>query len=89
MRRGALCRDSVLGTDSIDFLGLDWFALADLPVGTARRRFGIVEKTPEAIAAGSVSPWERGGISDFQLNVGRELAQRQGRPYEFSEVRSS
>ena len=82
MRRGALCRDSVLGVDSIDYLQLDWFALADLPVAEARRRFGVVDKSPEAVAAGSVGPWDPGGISPFQLNAGRELAERQGRPYE-------
>jgi hypothetical protein len=82
MRRGALCRDSVLGVDSIDYLHLDWFAIAELPVTEARRRFGVVEKSPEAVTAGSVSPWDRRGLSEFQLNAGRELAKRQGRPYE-------
>ena len=37
MRRGALCRDSVLGIDSIDYLHLDWFTIADLSVTDARR----------------------------------------------------
>ncbi len=81
MRRGALCRDSVLGTNSIDYLHLDWFALADLPVAEARRRFGVVDKSPDAVAAGSVGPWEPGGISPFQRNAGRQLAEREGRPY--------
>ena len=31
MRRGALCRDLATGSDSIDYLRLDWFALADQP----------------------------------------------------------
>jgi hypothetical protein len=82
MRRGALCRDSVLGIDSIDYLQLDWFSIAELPVALVRSRFGLVDKSPEAVSAGSVSPWDRGGISEFQLNAGRELAKRQGRPYE-------
>jgi hypothetical protein len=77
MRRGALCRDSVLGVDSIDFLHLDWFAIADLPLTEARRRFGVVDKSPEAVTTGSVSPWDPGGISAFQLEAGRELAKRQ------------
>jgi hypothetical protein len=81
MRRGALCRDSVLDVDSIDYLHLDWFALAELPVAEARRRFGVVDKAPEAVAAGSVGPWDPGGISPFQLNAGRQLAECQGRPY--------
>jgi hypothetical protein len=82
MRRGALCRDTILDVDSIDYLHLDWFTIAELPVTEARRRFGVVDKSPEALAAGSVGPWDRGGISEFQLNAGRELAKRQGRPYE-------
>ena len=82
MRRGALCHDSVLGVDSIDYLHLDWFTLADLPVAEARRRFGVVDKSPEAVAAGSVSPWEPGGISPFQLAAGRQMAAGQGRPYD-------
>jgi hypothetical protein len=82
MRRGALCRDSALGLDSIDYLQFDWFAIADLSVTQARQRFGVVDKSPEALSAGSVSPWDPGGISEFQLNAGRALAQRQGRPYE-------
>ena len=61
MRRGALCRDSVLGVDSIDYLHLDWFTLADLPVTEVRRRFGVVDKSPEALAAGSVSSLGPGG----------------------------
>jgi hypothetical protein len=82
MRRGALCRDSTLGVDSIDYLHLDWFAIADLSVTEARRRFGVVDKSPESLSAGSVSPWDREGISEFQLNAGRELAKRQGRSNE-------
>ena len=42
----------------------------------------MTDKSPGAIAAGSVSPWDRDGISEFQLNAGRALAERQGRPYE-------
>jgi len=82
MRRGALCRDSVTGADSIDYLQLDWFAIAELSVTDARRRFGVVDKSPAAVATGSVSPWDREGISEFQLTAGRELAKRQGRSYE-------
>ena len=82
MRRGALCRDSVVGIDSIDYLHFDWFEIAGLSVTDARRRFGVVDKSPEAIAAGSAGPWDRAGISEFQRSAGRALAQRQGRPYE-------
>ena len=82
MRRGALGRDSVIGTDSVDYLHLDWFTIAELSVIEARQRFGIVDKSPGAVAAGSVSPWDPEGISEFQLTAGCELAKRQGRRYE-------
>jgi hypothetical protein len=82
MRRGALCRDFLLGVDSIDYLRLDWFALAEVPVYEVRRRFGIPDKSPEATAAGSVNPWEPGGISEYQMLAGQSMAKREGRPYE-------
>ena len=79
MRRGALCRDSLLGVDSVDYLHLDWFTLAELPLTEVRQRFSVVDKAPEAIAAGSVSPWDPEGISEFQREAGKELARRQNR----------
>jgi hypothetical protein len=82
MRRGALCRDTAAGSDSIDYLRVDWFALASVPVDDVRTRFHVVPKSPEANAAGSVGPWDHGGISPFQLNAGRELARRLGRSYD-------
>ncbi|HZP31040.1 MAG TPA: hypothetical protein VFC99_18980 [Acidimicrobiia bacterium] len=82
MRRGALCRDAVTGDPSIDFLRLDWFELAPLPVDEVRRRFGVAPKSPDAVAAGSVGPWEPGGISRFQLDVGQDKAAREGRDYD-------
>jgi hypothetical protein len=82
LRRGAWCRDEVTGNDSIDYLRLDWFELAHLPVDEVRRRFGLRDKSPEARAAGSVGPWQPGGISPFQMKAGRELAAQRGRAYE-------
>jgi hypothetical protein len=76
MRRGALVDGSV------DFLEVDWFELADLPVEEVRRHFGVVEKHDRALAAGSVGPWEPGGISAFQWHCGEERAAAAGRPYE-------
>jgi hypothetical protein len=76
MRRGAVC------PGSIDFLRTDWFEVADLPVDEARRRFGIPAKAPEAVASGSVGPWEQGGITPYQLDAGRRLAEAEGRPYD-------
>jgi hypothetical protein len=82
MRRGALCHDTTTGTDSIDFLRLDWFTLAPSPLEQIREQFRVTPKSPEAVAAGSVGPRDPGGISSFQLQAGRELAARHDRPYE-------
>ena len=81
MRRGALCRDDVLGSDSVDFLRLDWFSIAHLPLDEARARFSLTSKSTAAQAAGSVGPWEPGGISSFQLAAGRRAAEAAGRRY--------
>jgi hypothetical protein len=82
MRRGALCHDGETGSDSIDFLRMDWFALAQRSCEDLRVRFNLVPKAPPAVAAGSVGPWERGGISPFQMKAGRELAAARGVPYD-------
>ena len=82
LRRGALSRDDATGSDSIDFLGMDWFAVAHLPCADLRARFNLVPKADAAVAAGSVGPWEPGGISPFQMNAGRELAASRGRRYD-------
>jgi hypothetical protein len=82
MRRGALCRDQVRCTDSIDYLGVDWFELAHLPVEEVRERFSVSPKVPEAVSVGSVGLWEPGGISEFQVKAGRAMAEREGRPYD-------
>lgn len=76
MRRGALVHGSV------DFLGVDWFELAPLTLAEVREHFGIVPKREAAERAGSVGPWEPGGISEFQWAAGEALAQAQDRPYE-------
>ncbi|HEX6394220.1 MAG TPA: hypothetical protein VFZ97_12320 [Acidimicrobiales bacterium] len=76
MYRGAKC------SGSVDFLGLDWFELADLPVEDACRHFGVLPKSAEALKAGAVGPWETGGISPFQVRAGKMLAESDGRPYE-------
>jgi hypothetical protein len=82
MRRGALCHDSVTGNDSIDFLRIDWFQLAPMPVVDVRARFGVRPKSAAAMTAGSVGPWEAGGISPFQLNAGRRFTAQLGVPYD-------
>ena len=74
-RRAALC------TGSNDFMATDWFAIADKPVAVLRKELALPPKSPEAVSAGSVGPWEAGGISPFQLNSGRKLAEAEGREY--------
>jgi hypothetical protein len=76
MRRGALC------TGSIDFLRTDWFELADLDLDAARGHFGVSAKSRDALEQGSVGPWERGGISPFQVRAGTALAEQLGRRYD-------
>jgi hypothetical protein len=74
-RRAALC------TGSNDFMATDWFAIADKPVEVLRKELMLPPKSAEAIGAGSVGPWEAGGISPFQLNSGRKLAAAERREY--------
>jgi hypothetical protein len=76
MRRGAQCAGSV------DYLAVDWFALAEMPVDDARRHFSVVGKSGHALAAGSIGPWESGGLSPYQARTGRALAEQQGRAYQ-------
>jgi hypothetical protein len=76
VRRGALCDGST------DFMAVDWFELAHLPLVEVRARFGVMPKGAAAIAAGSVGPWEPGGISEFQLAAGQALAGAEGRAYD-------
>jgi hypothetical protein len=82
MRRGALCSDTVTGNDSIDFLQLDWFSLAALPLEDVRTRFRLVPKSDAARDAGSAGPNEAGGISPFQERSGRTAAEAAGRAYD-------
>ncbi|HMF84014.1 MAG TPA: hypothetical protein VKI01_12130 [Acidimicrobiia bacterium] len=89
LRRGALGTDRETNSDSIDYLRLDWFDLAGKSLADARARFHVVPKSDEALAAGSVGPWQPGGISPFQERSGRELARREGRPYESYGARTS
>ena len=76
MRRGARC------CGSVDFLRTDWFSLAERSVEDVRAHFGVEDKAAEAVAAGSVGPWERGGISPYQWAAGRALAAARGLAYD-------
>jgi hypothetical protein len=79
MRRGAL---SAAANQSIDFLAVDWFAHADRPLVEVREQLGIVAKDSRATDSGSVTPWERGGISPYQYKTAREAAEKAGREYD-------
>ncbi len=69
-------------SDDTDFMGVDWFEYANWPVADVRRHFGLPEKSPKALAAGSVAPWEEGGISPFQYAHGREAIEAEGGTYD-------
>jgi len=81
MRRGALSHGPD-GEPDVDFMRVDWFRFADLPLDEATRRFGITTKSATAVAAGTTSPWGPAGISPTQLSSGRQLAQRLGVRYD-------
>ncbi|KAA0021944.1 hypothetical protein [Antrihabitans cavernicola] len=76
LRRAALCAGST------DFLGKDWFAVANRPVAVLRAELELPPKSVEATAAGSVGPWQPGGISLYQLAAGRRLAEQRHRTYD-------
>jgi hypothetical protein len=71
MRRGALSRPD--GDTPKAFLAIDWFDYVDMPVEEVRRRFQIPAKSQKAIDAGSLGPWDPGGISEFQKAAGEAL----------------
>lgn len=76
MRRGALVEGSV------DFMTVDWFEYADRTPQEVRRIFGVVDKARSARLAGSVGPWEPGGISEYQFGAGQRLARAAGRTFD-------
>ncbi|CAN5591261.1 hypothetical protein BH10ACT8_BH10ACT8_10900 [soil metagenome] len=75
MRRGALT------TGSHDLLDVDWFAIADRPITVLRHEIGLTPKSAAATAAGSVGPWQAGGITGFQLDAARRAALSNGVEY--------
>jgi hypothetical protein len=81
LRRGALTHGPDDAPD-IDFLALDWFALAHRPVQELRAELGVPPKADAAVRAGSVGPWEPGGISEYQHATASEAAAAAGLIYE-------
>ena len=81
MRRGALSH-GLTDQPDVDFMAVDWFEIADTDVEELRARFGIQPKSDAALAAGSVGPWQPGGISEAQWQMGTEAASLRGEPYD-------
>ena len=81
-RLGDAFRRGALTEGQPEFLATDWWSLADKPIDEVRELFNVTAKSDNAIAAGSVGPWEPGGISPFQDTAGRELALAEGREYD-------
>ena len=79
MRRGALCGAHAGGPN---LMARDWFSDAARPVDDVRAELGIVPKSERAVASGSVTAWEPGGISPYQYECGRKAAEADGREYE-------
>jgi hypothetical protein len=81
LRRGAVSHGAD-GAADVDLLAVDWFSLAHLPVDEVRDRFGVVPPSARARAAGSVGPWELGGISEYQYQTASAAAAAVGRTYD-------
>jgi hypothetical protein len=82
MYRGGRTHDARSGSESVDFLRVDWFELADRPIEEVRKMFGVEPKSSEAREAASMNAWEPGGISPYQLASGQAMAARLGVPYD-------
>jgi hypothetical protein len=70
-----------LGTEA-DLLSVDWFSHADQDLAAVRTRLGLPPKTDRAIAAGSIGPFQPGGISPYQARQGKRQAAQAGRIYD-------
>lgn len=81
LRRGALSHGTD-GRPDVDLLAVDWFELAPLPIHEVRERFGVVERSAAARAAGSVGPWEPGGISEYQHDSASSASRARGDVYD-------
>jgi len=74
--------DAGRGSKATDLLATDWFAHAARPIDEVRAEYGLVPRSAAAIAAGSKTAWERGGISPFQYAHGRDVAHAEEHEYE-------
>jgi len=69
-------------SNETDLLATDWFKHADRQLDELRADFGLLDKSARARDAGSVSPFEAGGISPFQYENGQRVAEAEHRPYD-------
>ncbi len=70
------------GSKATDLLATDWFVHADRQLDDVRADYGLPPRSPDAVAAGSRTPWERGGISPFQYAHGRDAAHAEEHEYD-------
>jgi hypothetical protein len=70
------------GPKATDLLATDWFAHADRPIEEVRAEYGLLPRSEAAIAAGSRTAWEPGGISPFQYAHGRDVAHSEEHEYD-------
>ena len=79
----AMYRGAIIGSKfgGHDLMQVDWLSHAERDVYDVRRMLGIPPKSPASIRAGSIGPWAPGGISPFQLGLGRSMAERLGVEY--------
>ncbi len=70
------------GPKATDLLATDWFAHAERPIEEVRAEYGLPPRSEAAIAAGSTTPWEKGGISPFQYAHGRDVAHAEEHEYD-------
>lgn len=70
------------GSKATDLLATDWFAHAERPLEDVRAEYGLPPRSAAAIAAGSKTPWEHGGISPFQYAHGRDVAHAEEHEYD-------
>jgi hypothetical protein len=84
--RGAMLathlNESGRGSKATDLLATDWFAVADRQLDDLREEYGLLPRSAAAIAAGSKTPWEKGGISPFQYAHGRDAAHAEEHEYD-------
>jgi hypothetical protein len=69
-------------SDETDLMTTDWFQYADWPLDEVREHLGVLPKSARARDAESKTPWEAGGISQYQLEQGRAAAEARGSVYD-------